>query len=787
MGISWTDPKFGQLTGGPWIVALPARYLCYDLLYTPPACWVGEDSFVAWAYDAGGNKTSQSWLIEVSNQPPKASPTQLQGEVAVTLTLEGVKYTPAVFKATVSDRDGDPVMFGGYGSSPRYAANLSAVLGSGFLWVEYTPGGLTDEDLCYSVREKDVLSDEFSLILRDACGATTEVPVTVTLRVVDKIPPKIVYPAQSKTVECDGQGNVQEFQAWLEGHGGAWAFDNCCEVTWSYRIDAYEPICGGAGRYRVTFVATDCAGNSSSTSADFVIVDTVPPHWDQPLPEDTVVECHAVPPTPSLTASDTCAGQVPVEFQEERIDGPCPHTYTLERTWTATDGCHTISHTQRITVRDTTPPVLTVPPDVDLGCNPPDTSPDVTGWATAQDNCDPAPEVTYTDSVSTVGCRVVIERTWRAQDACGNQATGTQRITYIPDTTPPVLAVPADVVVECHQVPPVGVATAQDNCDPAPVVEYLGEERIDGPCPYTYTLVRTWRAVDACGNETQKSQTVTVRDTTPPVLTVPPDMDLGCNPADTSPDVTGWATAQDNCDPAPEVTYTDSVSTVGCRVVIERTWRAQDACGNATEKVQRITYIQDTTPPTIRCPGTVVVYVYGCTAPDGAWVSFPISATDNCDPSPQLSCSAWGGWFPVGTTPVTVECTAIDRCGNEVTQICSFTVTVVKVNNPPVARSDSADCNGFCCVPVLSNDYDPDGDPITLVDASARCGSAWVSGNMVCYTTAGWSCGQPPGPGVTDSITYTITDGCSYATGTVYITITCTICPLSLPPEGGEP
>ena len=143
--------------------------------------------------------------------------------------------------------------------------------------------------------------------------------------------------------------------------------------------------------------------------------------------------------------------------------------------------------------------------------------------------------------------------------------------------------------MECHQVPPVGEATATDNCDPAPRVEYVGQERVDGPCPYAYTLIRTWRATDACGNAVEGSQRIVVEDTTAPVLTVPPDVDLGCNPQDTSPATTGWATARDICDPNPEVSNTDSLSVVGCRVTIERTWIARDACGNKSgAKVQRI-------------------------------------------------------------------------------------------------------------------------------------------------------------------------------------------------------
>jgi len=39
----------------------------------------------------------------------------------------------------------------------------------------------------------------------------------------DRIPPKIVYSAQDKTVECDGLGNTEELSQWLKDHGGAWA------------------------------------------------------------------------------------------------------------------------------------------------------------------------------------------------------------------------------------------------------------------------------------------------------------------------------------------------------------------------------------------------------------------------------------------------------------------------------------------------------------------------------------------------------------------------------------
>ena len=55
-------------------------------------------------------------------------------------------------------------------------------------------------------------------------------------------------------------------------------------------------------------------------------------------------------------------------------------------------------------------------------------------------------------------------------------------------------------------------------------------------------------------------------DTTAPVLTAPPDTSIECDGA-LHPDTTGWATATDNCDPNPSITYTDRYGHFGgpCR------------------------------------------------------------------------------------------------------------------------------------------------------------------------------------------------------------------------------
>ena len=67
----------------------------------------------------------------------------------------------------------------------------------------------------------------------------------------------------------------------------------------------------------------------------------------------------------------------------------------------------------------------------------------------------------------------------------------------------------------------------------------------EGDCDNEYTIERTWTAVDDCGNNTSKVQTIEVLDTTPPVIECPADATVECT-VDPTPDVTGMATA-DRC------------------------------------------------------------------------------------------------------------------------------------------------------------------------------------------------------------------------------------------------
>lgn len=348
------------------------------------------------------------------------------------------------------------------------------------------------------------------------------------------------------------------------------------------------------------------------------------------------------PPVPADSDLPTVIGQCSVTLTTEptatdNIDGTIkgtttdPLSYTEQGTytvlWTYTDQTGNIAtQTQTVLVEDTTPPSLLVPNDATVECTD-DTSSASNGVATGSDNCS---SVTITENDSTApgscGNTTVITRTWTATDANGNSTSADQTITVV-DTTAPVFSdVPADVTVECDNVPAVAEPTATDNCDADPEITY-SEVRTDGDCPSNYTLTRTWITTDVCGNSSSQTQIITVQDTTAPVIECPADVTLEC-PADTSIAANGSATGSDTCG---SVTITSSdISVEGCgnTDVITRTWTATDECGNSTSCDQTIT-VQDTTAPSL----SVTVNPNNLWPPNHNYVTANVTITvsDTCD------------------------------------------------------------------------------------------------------------------------------------------------------------
>jgi len=328
------------------------------------------------------------------------------------------------------------------------------------------------------------------------------------------------------------------------------------------------------------------------------------------------------------------------------------------------------------------PPVIMCPPNITLACDN-DISPATTGMATATDNCDPNPTITFADVVTgTLPCNALITRTWMARDNCGNESTCVQLIT-IADNVPPVAGCVSNLSIALDP------ATCTASVTPADINSGSGDNcqvQSGSVSPNSFTQCGSYAVTltvfDLCNNSSTCTTTVQVTENVPPVIVCPPSIQVGCG-ANLSPSITGMATATDNCDPAPVITFSDATTgTLPCNAVITRTWTATDICNNTATCVQIIT-VSDNMPPAIICPQDVTVSspVPNCTI--AVHNIGPLSVTDNCG-IPGVSYTITGATLGSGTGDAsgtifnpgtsTVTYTATDACNN--TASCSFDVIV---------------------------------------------------------------------------------------------------------------
>jgi len=355
---------------------------------------------------------------------------------------------------------------------------------------------------------------------------TVSTQCTTNVYVVDDIDPVLSGVPGSVTVECDS----------VPAAATPSASDNCdTSVAITFSESSSAGSCANSYTITRTWTAADDTGNTDVGTQTITVQDTTDPVLAG-VPADVSVECNKVPVAALVTATDNCGGEVApvVTYAEVRTDGNCANSYTLTRTWTATDACgNTDVDEQVITVQDTTDPVLAgVPADVSVECN----KVPVAALVTATDNCGDNPVITYaqvrTDEVDSCPSNYTLTRTWTATDACGNASSESQVIT-VEDTIAPTLTsdvhdiFPYDAPItfnvitndncgdvdlvlsyNCHKVNKNGkVSSKLDSCD----VVIAGNQIMvvdSGGVGTIITISAT--ATDECGNSTSDDFVVNV-------------------------------------------------------------------------------------------------------------------------------------------------------------------------------------------------------------------------------------------------------------------------------------
>ncbi|MFV8331516.1 gliding motility-associated C-terminal domain-containing protein, partial [Flavobacterium sp. LB3P6] len=582
-------------------------------------------------------------------------------------------------------------------------------------------GGATASDNCSDVtwsNNFNTLSNDCStavtviFTVKDACGNSSstsatfsvkdttapvapEAPITVTLACATDVPAIISLTA---TDNCNGEITAEGVDVITQG-----------ECLNSFVI-------------KRTWTFTDACSNSSSTSQIINVIDTTAPVISA-LPEISTISCPATPEFTQAIATDNCGSIVTLTFADVTTNGQCTGSYSVTRTWTATDTCgNAATASQTITVQDTTAPVFVPLPSVSTISCP--ATPEFT-QAIATDGCGSTVTLTFVDVTTNGQCAgsYSVTRTWTATDACGNTASASQTIN-VQDTTAPVIAeLPSVSTISCPATPEFTQAIATDGCGSTLTLTFADVTTND-QCAGSYSVTRTWTATDACRNVSTASQTINVQDTVAPVINALPETSTISCPA--TPEFT-QAIATDGCGSTVTLTFADVTTNGQCAgsYSVTRTWTATDACGNAATASQTIN-IQDTVAPvitalpsasTISCPATPVFAQAIATDGCGSTVTLTFA-----DVTTNGQCA--------GSYSVTRTWTAADACGNAST--ASQTINIVDTVGPTTASPFNSTINVNC-------DVIPAKPELVFVDNCSTVSPAIFTENIINRTENSYS------------------------------------------------
>ncbi len=458
------------------------------------------------------------------------------------------------------------------------------------------------------------------------------------------------------------------------------AFDNCGDVTITFQDsiigtgDCHE-VNGVEYGYDIirTWTATDECGNSTTATTSAWVL----PGFNSGnmiafsyVPENLTVDCSGNAIFGEPVCHSAC-GPLTISFWDEIVAGDCTTATTVTRHWTATDVCGNSTFAeQTITIEpdQTVPSIAALPDPAVISC----VSGDVPNFATpvVTDNCASGTALTithddvWTSGGSTACANQTVTRTWTATDACGNAVSASQTIEIVDNEAPVFSAVPADESLTCGQPVIFGTPEVNENCSSSGLS--YQDEVVNLTCGEQH--IRTWTAMDACGNSAIAQQKITVTDNELPVFSfVPDNQTVSCG----APVEFGTPEAADNCS-SLSLTTVDEVLPLACGEQHIRTWTATDACGNSVFVQQKITVTDNDAPVfsgqfedlTIEC-GQPVVFA-------------DLTATDACS-SALLSIEDGVAAGNCGEQHIRTW-TATDACGNAVS--ASQTITQVDTQAP---------------------------------------------------------------------------------------------------------
>ena len=487
--------------------------------------------------------------------------------------------------------------------------------------------------------------------------------------VLDDTPPVLIVPDVPPAEATSPTGATVDFVVTATDFGVPLAPETivCTATDGTTTID---PVLSGVtvfsvGTWTVTCTATDHFGNPGSKSFSVIVKDETPPALVKPA------DIAGVEATSALGAPVNFDLPVATDAVGVTSLGCTPasgSTFGLGTTTvacTAGDAAGNSSSTGfDVTVVDTTAPALGATPTVPAaeassasGAVVTYAAPTASDFFGAAVVCTPASGSTFALGDTTVTCT--------ATDTNGNSALATFSVT-VKDSTMPVVAPIANITKEATG-PATTVTYATSAVDavsgqvPVMCAPASGASFVVGASTVTCS------ATDGAGNTGSTSFSVTITDTTAPVVTAIANITREASGPTTA--VTYTATATDlvsgsvpaTCAPASGTGFVVGTTPVTCS--------ATDAKGN-TGTMSFSVIITDKTAPVF---GSVPDITAFATSPAGATVNYTVTANDLVSGSVNATCTpASPHTFALGSS--TVNCTAKDAAGN--TSTTSFAVKV---------------------------------------------------------------------------------------------------------------
>ncbi|MFW2340598.1 MAG: immunoglobulin-like domain-containing protein, partial [Acidimicrobiia bacterium] len=481
------------------------------------------------------------------------------------------------------------------------------------------------------------------------------------------------------------------------------------------------------------------------------------------------------------SASDNYDGDISgsIVIDASSVNTAVVGSYAVTYDVTDAIGNAAVSATRTVDVVDTTVPVITLsganPQVIEVGSVYSELG------ATASDNYDGDISGSIVIDASAVNTVVVGSYAvfYDVTDANGNPGSAIRPV-HVVDTTVPIvtLAGANPLTIEVGSTYIELGASASDNYDG----DISGSIVIDASAVDTGAVGSNnvfYNVTDTNGNAaTTVTRTVNVVDTTLPVITLigasPQTIEVGSAYSELG------ASASDNFDGDLSASIVIDASVVDTSAVgsYSVTYDVTDANGNPAATATRTVNVVDSLPPVVSLLGGNPLQLLvgesfldpGATAIDAH--EGDLSSSIVADQS-AVSVTAAGTYVVVYSVS--------DSAGNTATAIRQ--VVVVVPNSPPIAVDDNVTVNdvGAIGIPapgVLSNDSDPDGDPLT---ANLVTGPEF--GELVLNPSGSFTYAHDGLGGVDDTFVYRVTDGQG---GVDFATVTIRIPVLNSPPEAED-